>query len=59
MRKIAVMDDYLSPHHKEWLGEAAVRHGFVIDYYHSAEEAREKIDEYEIFFGHTCAPLLK
>ena len=59
LRKIAVMDDYLSPHHKEWIGEAAERYGFTVDYYAKAEEALPRIGEYEIFFGHSCAPLLK
>lgn len=59
LRKIAVMDDYLSPHHKVWLEEAAARYGFTVDYYEKAADALPYIKEYEIFFGHTCAPLLK
>lgn len=59
LRKIAVMDDYLSPHHKVWIDEAAQRYGFAVDYYATAAEAMPKVREYEIFFGHTCAPLLK
>jgi len=59
LRKLAVMDDYLLPHHKVWLNEAAARHGFVVDYYTCAADAQERMEEYEIFFGHTCAPQLK
>ena len=59
MRKIAVMDDYLSPHHKKWLGEAAGKLGFSIDYYPTAAAALPYIDQYEIFFGHSCVEVIR
>lgn len=52
MRKIAIMDDFLSSEHKDQIGRTAARLGFFVDYFARAEDALPQIDQYEIFFGH-------
>ena len=52
MRRIAVMDDFLTSEHKELIGETAARLGFLVDYFARAEEVLPVLDDYEIFFGH-------
>ena len=52
MRRIAVMDDFLTSEHKERIGETAARLGFLVDYFPRAEEVLPVLDDYEIFFGH-------
>ena len=52
MRRIAVMDDFLTSEHKERIGETAARLGFLVDYVARAEEILPVVDRYEILFGH-------
>lgn len=59
MRRIAVMDDFLSSEHKERIGETAARLGFLVDYFARAEEVLPVLDDYEIFFGHDAAEVTR
>lgn len=59
MRRIAVMDDFLTSAHKELIGETAARLGFLVDYFARAEEVLPALDEYEIFFGHDAEEVVR
>ena len=59
MRKIAVMDDYLYPHHKEKIDAEAARLGFAVDYFPTAQAVLPRIGEYEILFGHSCPQVIR
>ena len=59
MRKIAIMDDFLSSEHKDQIGRTAARLGFFVDYFARAEDALPQIDQYEIFFGHDVLAVLQ
>ncbi len=59
MKKIAVMDDFLTSDLKKRIGDRAARLGFFVDYFSSAQEVAPVVDQYEIFFGHDALPVLQ
>lgn len=59
MRRIAVMDHYMTPVQKETITKKAEELGFSVDFFPSAEAVVPVIDSYEIFFGNDAVPVLK
>ena len=59
VRKIAILDDFLTSDHKELIGSAAARLGFFVDYFSTPEEVVPVVDDYEIFFGHGAVEILR
>ena len=55
MRKIAVMEDFLTKAHMEKLRAAAERLGFAVDFYPKNVLPDEKAGEYEVIYGN-CDP---
>ena len=51
MRKIAVMEDFLTKAHMEKLRSAAERLGFAVDFYPKNVLPDEKAGEYEVIYG--------
>ena len=51
MRKIAVMEDFLTKAHMEKLRAAAERLGFAVDFYPKNVLPDEKAGEYEVIYG--------
>ena len=59
MRKIAVMEDFLTKAHMEKLRAAAERLGFAVDFYPKNVLPDEKAGEYEVIYGNCDPGLLK
>ena len=59
MRKIAVMEDFLTKAHMEKLRAAAERLGFAVDFYPKNVLPDEKAGEYEVVYGNCDPGLLK
>lgn len=59
MRKIAVMEDFLTKPHMEKLRAAAERLGFAVDFYPKNVLPDEKAGEYEVIYGNCDPGLLK
>lgn len=55
MRKIAVMEDFLTPEHRKRVLAAAEKHGFAVDFYGRGKAPAEGLDQYEIIYG-WCEP---
>lgn len=51
MKKIAVVEQFFEPHHREQIDAAAARCGYVVDYYLDGVLPREREGEYEIVYG--------
>ena len=58
MRKIAVLDDFLTSDLKKSIGDTAARLGFFVDYFEKAEDVVPVVNQYEIFFGHHAQAVL-
>lgn len=59
MRKIAVMEDFLTKAHMEKLRAATERLGFAVDFYPKNVLPDEKAGEYEVIYGNCDPGLLK
>lgn len=59
MRKIAVMEDFLTKAHMEKLRAAAERLGFAVDFYPKNVLPDEKAGAYEVIYGNCDPGLLK
>ena len=55
MKKIAVMEDFLTPEHRKRVLAAAEKHGFAVDFYGRGKAPAEGLDQYEIIYG-WCEP---
>lgn len=55
MRKIAVMEDFLTQQHRETVRAAAERNGFAVDFYGRGQAPAEQLAEYEVIYG-WCPP---
>ena len=55
MRKIAVMEDFLTPERRKKVLAAAEKHGFAVDFYGRGKAPAEGLDQYEIIYG-WCEP---
>lgn len=51
MKKIAVVESFFEPHHKQQLEAAAAKYGYAVDYYPDGTLPRERAGEYEIVYG--------
>ena len=58
MRKIAVLDDFLTSDLKKSIGDTAARLGFFVDYFEKPEDVVPVVGNYEIFFGHSAQAVL-
>lgn len=59
MRRLAVMDNYMTPRHREMVREAAERCGFSADFFATEEELLPHIDQYEVLFGYQCVEAVR
>ena len=55
MKKIAVMEDFLTPERRKKVLAAAEKHGFAVDFYGRGKAPAEGLDQYEIIYG-WCEP---
>ena len=55
MKKIAVMEDFLTPERRKRVLAAAEKHGFAVDFYGRGKAPAEGLDQYEIIYG-WCEP---
>lgn len=55
MRKIAVMESFLTPQHRQTVLSAAQGHGFTVDFYERGATPAERLEEYEVIYG-WCRP---
>ena len=55
MRTIAVIDDFMTPLHRQQVEETATRFGFAVEFFSTDAELRGRETEFEILYGH-CAP---
>ena len=55
MKKIAVMEDFLTPEHRKRVLAAAEKHGFAVDFYGRGKAPAEGLDQYEIIYA-WCEP---
>ena len=51
MKKIAVVESFFEPHHKQQIEAAAAKCGYAVDYYLDGVLPRERAGEYEIVYG--------
>ena len=51
MKKIAVVESFFEPHHKQQIEAAAAKYGYAVDYYLDGVLPRERAGEYEIVYG--------
>ncbi len=55
MRTIAVIDDFMTPRHRQQVEETAARFGFAVEFFPTDAALRGRETEFEILYGH-CAP---
>ena len=55
MKKIAVMEDFLTPEHRKRVLAAAEKHGFAVDFYGRGAAPARGLEQYEIIYG-WCNP---
>ena len=55
MRKIAVMEDFLTPERRKKVLDTAEKCGFAVDFYGRGAAPAEGLDQYEIIYG-WCEP---
>ena len=51
MKKIAVVESFFEPHHKQQIEAAAAKYGYAVDYYLDGVLPKERAGEYEIVYG--------
>ena len=51
MKKLAVLGDFLEPHHHAQIDSTAVRCGFAVDYYPDGHVPAELAGQYEVLYG--------
>lgn len=51
MRKLAVLESFFRPHHREAVDTVAARCGFSVDYYPAFGLPAERAGEYEVIYG--------
>ena len=51
MKKIAVVEKFFEPHHKQQIEAVAAKCGYAVDYYLDGVLPRERAGEYEIVYG--------
>ena len=59
MKKIAVVEKFFEPHHKQQIEAAAAKYGYAVDYYLDGVLPRERACEYEIVYGMPARETLK
>ncbi len=59
MKKIAVVEKFFEPHHKQQIEAAAAKYGYAVDYYLDGVLPRERAGEYEIVYGMPARETLK
>lgn len=59
MRKIAVLDNFMSQEHRSTITTTAEKCGFAVDFYKSSRLPDEKVGDYEIVYGMPDADQLK
>ena len=55
MRKIAVMEDFLTPEHRKKVLDTAEKCGFAVDFYGRGAAPAQGLEQYEIIYG-WCNP---
>ena len=51
MKKLAVLGDFLEPHHHAQIDSTAARCGFAVDYYPDGHVPAELAGQYEVLYG--------
>ena len=51
MKKLAVLGDFLEPHHHAQIDSTAARCGFAADYYPDGHVPAELAGQYEVLYG--------
>ncbi len=51
MKKIAVVEKFFEPHHRQQIEAVAGKYGYTVDYYLDGVLPRERAGEYEIVYG--------
>lgn len=51
MKKLAVLGDFLEPHHHAQIDRTAARCGFAVDYYPDGHVPAELAGQYEVLYG--------
>ena len=59
MRRLAAIDHYMTPQHREMVREAAERCGFSVEFFSSAAAALPYAEEFEVLFGCDCQSLTR